>query len=363
MNDGPPLLVSGRPILSIDGRESTALGRDLIRLETQEDDQGVATLEAVFLNFGQTEQASAPGYVYFDRAQLDFGKSIAVAFPVSGRAEQVFEGTISAMGASFPESRPPEFTILAEDALAKLRLARRSRSFENVTDADILRRILDDAGIGADVDAAGPTHGQRWQVGQSELDLLRERAAAIDARLLLQQRGRMTIRARPDGAAPIPLTHQNDLIRFEVRADLAQQRSNVRVHGWDVSAKQAIHEEAGAEIARAVAEAGGTTGPEALRLAVGEAPEDLHLEMPATTAEARSLAEARMRQRARAFIQGRGVTRGTPRLQVGGRVELLDLGPWFSGVYEVSSVRHRFEQGSGYRTEFSACRAALEAGA
>jgi len=362
MNDGPPLLVSARPVLSINGQENTALGRDLIRLETMEDSQGVATLEAVFLNFGQTERASAPGYVHFDRAAIDLGKRITVAFGTSGTPQTVFEGTINAIGASYPESRPPELTILAEDALAKLRLARRSRTFENATDADILRRILDDAGLRADVDATGANHVQRWQVGQSELDLLRERAEALDARILLKD-GAVTARARADGARPIPLTHQNELIRFDVRADLAQQRTKVRVHGWDVSAKAAIHEEAGPDIARAVAEAQGRTGPQALQQALGEAPEDLHLEMPATTEEARNLAEARMKQRARAFIRGTGTTRGTPALRAGGRAELLDLGPWFSGIYEVTRVRHSFDQTSGFRTEFAACRAALEQGA
>lgn len=362
MNDGPPLLVSARPVITVDGRESTALHRDLIRLETHEDEQGLATLEAVFLNFGQTERADAPGYVHFDRDELDLGKTIAVSVSATGNAETVFEGTISAIGASYPESRPPELTILAEDALAKLRLRRRSRTFENVTDADIMRRVLDDAGIGADVDAMGPSHVQRWQVGQSELELLRERAAALDARIGLKD-GRVTARSRPDGARPIPLSHQNELIRFEVRADLAQQRTTVRVHGWDVSAKQAIHEEAGPDSARAAAEAQGRTGPEALRQAWGEAPEDLHLEMPTTTEEARTLAEARMKRRARAFIRGRGTTRGTPGLRAGGRAELLDLGPWFSGVYEVTRVRHSFDQASGFRTEFEACRAAMEAGA
>jgi phage protein D len=362
MTNNPTLLVSARPVITVDGRENTALGRDLIRLETHEDERGLARLEAVFLNFGQTERADAPGYVHFDRDQLDLGKTIEVSVSVTGSPETVFEGTISAIGASYPESRPPELTILAEDALAKLRLRRRSRTFESATDADVMQRILADAGIGSDVDVSGPSHAQRCQIGQSELALLRDRAVALDARITTKQ-GRVTLRSRPDGVRPIPLTHQNDLVQFEVRADLAQQRTRIRVHGWDVAAKQAIHEEAGPDAARAVAEAQGRTGPEALQQAWGEAPEDLHLEMPATTEEARGLAEARMKQRARAFISGRGVTRGTPGLRAGGRAELLDLGPWFSGVYEVTKVRHSFDQASGFRTEFEARRAAMEAGA
>jgi phage protein D len=171
------------------------------------------------------------------------------------------------------------------------------------------------------------------------------------------------VTTRSEGARPVTLTRLNELIRFELKADLAEQRSAVRVHGWDIAGKQAITEEAGTDAARAVAEAQGRTGAEILRESWGEASEDLHLDAPASTDEARRLAEARMRHRARNFIRGRGVTRGTPTLRVGGRVELLDLGAWFSGVWEVTAVRHSFDQAAGYRTEFEACRAALEDGA
>ncbi|WP_270938360.1 phage late control D family protein [Falsiroseomonas oryzae] len=362
MSGTPPLLVDARPTLSIEGQEDSALGRDLIRLETREDEQGVAELEAVFVNYGAPPAGGPPGFVHFDRQRVDFGKRIAVAFATSGQAETVFDGSISAIGAAYPEQRPPELVLVAEDNLARLRLLRRSRSFEQATDADMVQQLAQSAGLRPDVQLDGPTHALRWQVGQSELALLRERAAALDARIAVRD-GAVSVKAAPAQGRPIPLSRLNELIRFELRADLAGQRSAVRVHGWDVAGKQAITEEADSGAARAVAVAQGRTGAEIVREAWGEAPEDLHLEQPATSEEARKLAEARMQSRARRFIRGRGVTRGTPSLRVGSQVELLDLGAWFSGVWEVSAVRHSFDQASGYRTEFEACRAALEQGA
>lgn len=354
---GRAMLVPGRPRLLLDGAEDTALGRDLIRLETREDDQGVAELEAVFLNFGLGERRSAPGFVHFDRARLDFGRRIAAE--VGG--ETFFDGFIGAIGGSYPEQRPPELTILAEDALARLRLARRSRSFEQRSDAAMLREIAGAQGLRDEVALDGPTHALRWQVGQSELSLLRERAAALDGRIALED-GVLQVRDAPREAPPIALSRLNELIRFDCRADLAEQRSAVAVHGWDVAAKRGVTGEADAAAARAVALAEGRSGAEIIREAWGEAAEALHLEQPATEGEARALAEARMKARARRFVTGRGTTSGTPALRVGRKVELLDLGPWFSGLWEVTEVRHRFDQASGFRTDFAACRAALEPG-
>jgi phage protein D len=353
-----PLLVSFRPIFRVEGREDGALGQSLIRLETREDEAGVAELEAVFLNFGLREDSAAPGFVHFDRARLDFGKRIAV----SVRDVTLFDGFIGAIGGLYPEQRPPELVLLAEDALARLRLARRSRSFEQRSDADIVRDIAGDHGLQDRITLDGPTHALRWQVGQSELALLRERAAALDARLGVEDSA-LTMRTAPRDEPPIALSRLNELIRFECRADLAEQRSTVRAHGWDVAAKQGVTGEADSAAARAVALAQGRTGAEIIREAWGEAAADLHLEQPATEAEARALAEAQMKTRARRFVTGRGVTSGTPELRVGRKVELLDLGPWFSGVWEATEVRHSFDQSTGYRTEFAACRAALEQGA
>lgn len=353
-----PLLVSFRPTFRVEGQEDRALAQSLIRLETREDAGGVAELEAVFLNFGLREDSGTPGFVHFDRQRLDFGNRIAVLIGT----DTIFEGFIGAIGGLYPEQRPPELVLMAEDALARLRLARRSRSFEQRSDAELVRDIAGDHGLQDRVSLDGPTYALRWQIGQSELALLRERAAAQDARLGVENSA-LAVRTAPREEPPIPLSRLNELIRFDCRADLAEQRSAVRVHGWDVAAKQGVTGEADSAAARAVALAQGRTGAEIIAESWGESPEDLHLEQPATEGEARALAEARMKARARRFVTGRGVTSGTPALRVGRKVELLDLGPWFSGIWEVTELRHRFDQSEGYRTDFAACRAALEQGA
>jgi len=50
-------------------------------------------------------------------------------------------------------------------------------------------------------------------------------------------------------------------------------------------------------------------------------------------------------------ISGTGLLDGPPGLQCGAAVELRGLGSWFSGVYDVVSLRHVFEPALGLRTE------------
>ena len=351
-----PLIAGGRPRIDVDGARAERLEADLIRLEARADAAGVASLEAVFLNWGSRERGQPVDFVHFHRSSIDFGKRLRIAFAVTGQDETVFDGLITGIGASYPELRAPELTLLAEDALAGLRYRRRTRLSEGATDGDIATRIVEAGGLRADVGRGGASHGQLWQVNEDELGALRARAG--DALLSLRDGTVHLTEANAGGEAPLRLTRENDLLRFTVLADLAHQRGEVRVHGYDVAAKEAIHETAGADIARRLAGGGGggRLGPEVVGQVFRDAAEDLHLEAPASCAEARTLAEAAMGRRARRFVRGAGVTKGTPTLRVGSRVNLVDLGPWFAGTYLLTAVTHRFDQVDGYRTEFVAER-------
>jgi len=347
------LNVAGRPRLFVDGARSDKLEADLIRLEARADAAGVASLEAVFLNWGSRERGQPVDFVHFRRQTVDFGKRLRVAFSVDGEEQTVFEGPVTGIGASFPELRPPELTLLGKDALAALRYRRRTRLSEEQADGDIATSIVEAAGLRADVGRQGASHRQLWQVNQDELGALRARSG--DALLSVRDGTLHLTDVSAANETPLRLTRENQLLRFNVVADLAHQRGEVRVHGYDVAAKEAIHESAGVDVARRLA-SGGRLGAELVTQVFANAADDLHLAAPATGSEARMLAEAAMSRRARRFLRGVGLTKGTPALRVGSRVELVDLGPWFAGTYLVTAVTHRFDQIDGYRTEFVAQR-------
>lgn len=352
------LFVSARPRLTVNGQPATFLERDLIRLEVTEDDTGLARLEAVFLNWGARE-GSAVDYVHFDTSEIDFGAAIRVAFDGGSGAIEVFAGTVTALGGTYPELRAPEFMLRAEDDLARARIRRSGRVAEQGSDADAARNVADALGLRADVTIDAPSREQVAQAGAADLAHLRRQAERADAPLVLRDGVlRLRPRSQTDGP-PIALSRLNQLIRFEVHADLAQQRSAVRVRGWDIDGGEAIEEEAGSDAARAASEGAGRLGPDVAADVWQEAVEEIQLAAPATSAEARSLAEAAMRRRARGFVSGRGVARGDPRLRATSRVELADLGRYFDGVYEITAVTHGFDQVNGYRTGFDCVRATL----
>ncbi len=335
-----------RPAILLEGSLNDGLGAGLLSLLIEETTSGLFRCEAAFGNLGSPR--GEMDFLYFDRRELDFGKAFEIQF---GEA-RAFEGKITGLEAHYAHVRPPEIVVLAEDRLQDLRMTRRTRTFEEVSDRDIFQSLASDHGLQADVDVDGPTHRVLAQVNQSDLAFLRERARAVDAELWLEG-GSLHVQARSRRQnGQTRLTYGERLIEFSALADLATQRTALTVSGWDVSAKEAIREQADA--AALGAELGSlASGASLLQRAFGARQELVVHQAPVTGAEARSLAEAHFRSLARRFVTGRGVAEGDAALRVGAQVTLEGLGPLFNGEYTVVEARHTFDLRDGLRTRFA----------
>ena len=340
------------PVFSVDGQDREALSSGLLRMSIVEVVSGIYRCESTFGNWGPV--GNSLGYLYFDRQTLDFGK----LFQVKLNAIPLFDGRITALEAQFPESLTPQITVRAEDRFEDLRVTRRTRTFANVTDADLVRQVAADHGLTADVDVTGPAHQIVAQVNQSDLQFLRGRARSIDAELWMDG---TTLHAQAHtrrNTGALKLSRGATLREFTVAADLDTQRTSLSVTGWDEASKSAIVQVA-TESAISGELNGGDSGPSILRSAFGERSESLIDTLPLDGQEAQARAEASFRMRARHFVTGRGVADTNALLRVGAHVDLQELGPLFSGIYYVTGVHHLFDPTKGMRTRFAAERPAL----
>jgi hypothetical protein len=355
-DSGPQtLLFAARPTLRIDGNVQQLLAdQDLVSLLVEETTLGLFRCEANFRNWGPVNGGTVD-YVYFDRKILDFGKAFSVEFGPPGASGPVFAGRISGIEGHYPAARIPEIVVLAEDRLQDLRMERRTRSFEDVSDADVIRQIASQHGLTAQIDADGPTYKILVQLNQSDLAFLRERTAAIDAELWIDNRTLYVQSRTRRNAGPVSLTYGQDLLEFSVVADLAHQRTSVRVTGWSVADKAAIDTQADASAISAEL-AGGRSGSAVLAQALTTHEEDVARATPLTQQEAKAMAQARYRARARSFVRGTGVVDGNVKVRVGASLSLAGLGPFFDGPYYVTRARHSFTLHDGFRTTFDAER-------
>lgn len=349
---------AGRPSITLDGRDRPGLSSGLLSLLVEETTAGLFRCEARFGNWGGNN--GDVDFVYFDRRVLDFGKTIVVEAGEGDTAGRIFEGQITGLEAHYPQKRPPEILVLAEDRLQDLRMTRRTRSFEEVSDSDVMRRIASDHSLRPDFDLDGPTYPIVVQLNQSDLAFLRERARAINAEVWVEADTlRAVVRSRRD-AGSITLSYGQGLLEFSVLADLTRQRSSLFVSGWDVAGKERIEHEATENVIRNELN-GGQSGSAVLQSAFGSRAERIVHLVPLSLQETRSQAEAHYQLMARRFLTGQGIAVGDARIRVGSRVNLQGLGALFNGEFYVCEVRHTFEGEQGYRTYFRVERPALGA--
>jgi uncharacterized protein len=347
------------PVLSIAGAVNTEAAGNLISLTVEETIIGMYWCEARFVNYGYRNGVS--GYLYLGRDVLDFGTALAATLGPQGASQQVFAGKISAIQADYPAGDQAQVLVFAEDGLQDLRLTRRTRTFDNSSTADIASQVAGEHGLTPSINLDGPTRRVTAQLNQSDLAFVRSLARRDDAEVWLDSSA-LHLAPRPDrNGGTMGLSYGADLLSFSVRADLADQCTNLSVAGWDVAAKAAIAETADSSALASELGSGDTSGSDVLGTAFSSRTETIVSATPLDSDDAHAVAQAAYLERARRFVCGTGMTGGTPTLQVGTTVTLSGLGGLFNGSYYVSRARHMFDLVVGYRTEFDVERAGIGA--
>ncbi|MFA6115179.1 MAG: hypothetical protein WC729_14365 [Sphingomonas sp.] len=340
-----------RPSIFIEDKRNAQLEAGLLRYELSDSIEGMARAEISFGNWGGEDK---PGFQYFDRKVLDFGKKLKVGV---GDSDVLFEGRITGIAADFPEGEAARITVFAEDRLQDLRMTRRTRCFAQSSLGDVVRKIAREHGLDAQVDTQAPAVPLLAQLNQTDLAFLFDIARRFDADIFIQGTALHAAPARTQEG--VKLAWAGTLRSFTVLADLAHQRSGVVASGWDVSEKKGVSHK-GAKSAIESELNGDTAGGDILVKALGERVDTLAHGVPRSADEAKQLAEASYRHMARGFVTGEGACETDPKLRAGVKLDLTGLGPLFDGSYRAISVTHLYDPEHGARTEFRCNRPGIK---
>jgi phage protein D len=342
-------LVAARPAILVSGSDQ-GVSTNLLNLTVEEAISGPARCEIILNNWSST---ASVGFLYLDRAIIDFSKDIEVLFSNI----PIFKGRISAIEAIFPEDLPPQLLISAEDRMQDLGRSPNSRIFNDVTLTDVFAAIAGDHGLAAELDFHGPHLSIVAQLNESDLTFITRLSEQYNLRVRVFDRT-LTVRSRQGIGSAINLTLGRNLRSFRVQADLAEQHSRLTVSGWNVRAKETIHQETTDVIIQSELN-GGDGGASILRSAFGDYKELLSVEQT-DDEQAMALSQAAFLQQARRFVTGSGITDGNPKLRAGGFVKISNLGGnMFDGRYALAHVCHCFDHTSGYTTDIETFRAEI----
>ncbi|MEM7796554.1 MAG: VgrG-related protein, partial [Cyanobacteria bacterium P01_C01_bin.118] len=263
----------------------------------------------------------------------------------------ILEGEITAIETHFTQGSQAPIVIRGYDPSHRLHRGRFNRSFQNMTDSDVVKKIAGEAGISiGTVDNSGAPHDYIFQQNQTNMEFLRSRAARCGFELFVKD-AKLNFR-KPKGDDSLELTWLKDLSSFQVRVSSAEQVSSVEVRGWDYQQKQTFVATKSSD--QLITETDYGDGKKTSNV-FKEKPSDPKMtvvDQPVfTQKEADTIAQALFNELSGEFVQADAKAEGNPKIRPGQVVKLSKMGK-YSGKYYVTEARHRFSERI-YTTEFS----------
>lgn len=345
LGNRPQILVDGQPL----AREvAPALVRTVVDLHAQLPDMFV-------LHLHDTERD------VIARSRIAFGSRVVISAAVdNGAPVELLTGEVTALEQE-SDATGTWTVVRGYDLTHRLTRGRRTRTYADTTDADIVRRLASDAGVDlGEVADDGPTYEHVSQVNLSDWDFLRARANETGHEITVVG-GRLVWRrpvesaTAPGGtpdlfAVPVPgqLLLGRELVRFRPRVTAGEQVGEVQVRGWDPTTKRPV---VGVASARTASSRAGVD-PAALAGTFAAGPHVV-VDYPVTTQQdAEAVAAAVADRIAAAHAEASGAALGDPRLRPGVAVAVGNVGWPHDGSYTISAARHVYDE-TGYHTELT----------
>ncbi len=341
---------TARPTVRIDGRASDRVALLLSAMRLTESEGGMSSLELSLDNTARFEDGRMD-LAFEDESLLRLGASISVHTGDEEAPQEIFRGLITGTEASFEGAEGPELLVLAEDALQRARLARRTQVHDNATIAGLADELASRVGMRTVINGFSEPLGLQVQLNESDLAFLRRLVSSRDGDLQVVGEELHVAPRKEVRRGTVELALYSQLRRARVVVDLAHQATEVTVSGWNALTGRKV---SGSGTGTNLGPGTGRKGADVLRQALGARSEHLG-DVPAVTdEEARALATAAFDQRARRFVCVEGTAEGNPALRVGSHVTLRGLGRRYDNTYYVVRAHHRYDLARGYETDFEA---------
>lgn len=336
----PEAFANARPTLRVAGRARGDLADVLLAAVATLPLSGMSSAEIHCVNWAQDAAAGGVDFAFLDIA---LGDRIELSMGAATEAV-VFDGEVTGIEERYGEGAP-RIVFLAEDRLHHLARERRSRSFEDQSVDDIVRRLAAGAGLDVDLNVSG-TRGTYHQINESDLAFLLRLSSRFDVAPRLSE-GRLRARPEQADASPVALDAQTNVRELRLLADLNHQSRATTVRGYNA----ATDHDVSATVDQVAAVAGGSTAGDILGTLGWPGQTVAPVPFPLSQAEAETVAAAHHHSRARRFIHGDVLCVGDPALGSGREVELRGVSPRLTGKYQVVHCVHRFDSAAGYQTE------------
>jgi uncharacterized protein involved in type VI secretion and phage assembly len=308
--------------------------------------------ESVHLPDTFTLRFDDPHFTLFDQGTMSLGTAVTVAMRAESDPVTVTAGEVTALTVEEGGSGRHQLVVQGMDHGHRLARRPRTRTFQQMSDADIATQVAADAGLRADVRSTGEPHEYVLQHNETDYAFLAGRARRIGFELWVSDQT-LHFAPTPSTGSPPPLVWGENLHRWKVRFSSTERCDEVRVAGWDPERKEAIEGRARPDDvpAATTADAAAALDRDA-REAFGETSRFAGRFPVASQAEADALAAGLAARASGTQVIARGEAIGDPRLGAGAEVSVERVGDRLTGRYRLTAAEHLYAPGTPYVTRF-----------
>jgi phage protein D/phage baseplate assembly protein gpV len=298
---------------------------------------------------GQLHQVSFP-ILNRQPPRFGVGSSVELGLGHEEQPDRVLRGEITSLELDARGDGSPMLTVRGYDLAYRMHRQRKSKSFRNVSDADIASTIARDYGLSVEADATPAVHEHVMQDNMTDWQFLRQRANRVGYELFVDMVGKKLVFRKPTAKKASVQQFGDNLRHLHLRMSAPAQVDTVVVQGWDPSAKRAIEGRASSPSSRVQVDGDSARKDAAGKLGGGTFV--LTNQPVRTKSEADALAQSVLDEIAGDFLQLEGECLGDPGLRPGQTVRFENLGARFDHEYYLSAATHRLSPGQGYVTHF-----------
>ena len=264
----------------------------------------------------------------------------------------IFQGEITTIELDLAAMGVPTLTVRCLDKAHRLHRGSQRRTFENVKDSDIAKKIATEMSLKADVDETTQVHPWVIQNNESNWDFLSMLAERNGYRFYLEGKDKLCFKKVSDQTPKeTELEWGKDLRSFRVRVSSSPQVEEVIVRGWDPSTKKPIVGTARDPKGTPKIEERGD-GAQVGNQAFGKSKMVIVDRPVKTQHEAETVAQSILDEIANSFIEADGLCYGHPQLRPGESIKIKNIGKRFSGKFIVTSTTHTYSPAEGFSTQF-----------
>jgi len=298
------------------------------------------------------------------------GNAVVISLGYVDDLQSMIVGEITEISPTFPAGDIPTVQINGRNLLHRLNGTNNTRTFQGVSDKDIVEQIGQKLNLQVEADDPGVQYDYVIQPGQTDLEFLRQRAKKIHFELLTD--GKKLIFRKSQESTPktyslvwaqtqmMAATGSNvlPLTTFSLKMNATAPATKVQTRAWDPASKQALISNATSSDQGSLMK-GSQSGGDVSQNAYKTDREVINTTTPfATQSECDEHAKATYNNKAMGLITGSADTIGVPDLRAGSVVQMLGVGPRFEGYYLIDQATHT-SGGNGYTTQLQLRRNAV----